>query len=467
MIAVRRLFGQVAVLLVLCGAASQIRAAEPKSLDELLDSVLKEHSAARQRNAEREQRFLAERGNQAALLADTRAGLAVQEARAEELKTSYALNEQALDAQRQVLEGANSELGEFQGVVRQIAGDLKGALDSSLVTAQLPDRLAFLEELAQGEDSPTVEAVEQLWQILLQETIESGRVVRFPAKVISAQGEEEERWVTRIGVFTAAADGKFLRYAPEIRQLIEPERQPPVIYRRMMKKLEQASEGLSTVAFDPTRGSMLSILAQEPTLWERIKQGRLIGFLTLALGGVALLIALWKYYSLTTIKRRVARQLRTAEVSADNPLGRVLKVHTDHRHQDIETLELKLDEAVLREVPPIQRGLGALVVIAEASPLLGLLGTVSGMVATFQALSLFGAGDAKVVAGGISEALVATIIGLCVAIPSLIAHSFLKGQSDYLVQVLDEQASGMVAQRAEAHERQREALHSVPRVVKT
>lgn len=467
MIAVRRLFGPVTVFLVLFGAANPIRAVEPKSLDELLDSVLKEQSTARQRNAEREQRFVAERSDQAALLADARAGLAVQEARAEELKTTYALNEQALDAQRQVVEGANSELGEFRDVVRQIAGDLKGALDSSLVTAQLPDRLAVLEELAQGEDSPTVESVEQLWQTLLQETIESGRVVRFPAKVISAQGEDEERLVTRIGVFTAAADGEFLRYAPEIRQLIEPQRQPPVIYRRMMKKLEQATEGLTTVAFDPTRGSMLAILAQEPTLWERIKQGRLIGFLTLALGGVALLIALWKYYSLTLIKRRVARQLRTAEVSADNPLGRVLKVHTDNRHQDLETLELKLDEAVLREVPPIQRGLGALVVIAEASPLLGLLGTVSGMVATFQALSLFGAGDAKVVAGGISEALVATIIGLCVAIPSLIAHSFLKGQSDYLVQVLDEQASGMVAQRAEAHARQREAPHSVPRAVKT
>ncbi|MGQ0656700.1 MAG: MotA/TolQ/ExbB proton channel family protein [Chromatiales bacterium] len=453
------------VTLLFSGPAAQ--AAEPQTLDQLLDSVLKGQSEIKQRNAEREQRFLSERDNQAALLAEARTKLVAEEARAEELKTTYAVNEQALAAQRDALRGAAGELGEFHGVVRQIASDLKGTLESSLVTAQIPGRLQLVDKLAQSEDLPTIDEVEQLWRTVLQETIESGKIVRFPAEIISARGEEEEHVVTRIGVFSAASDGHFLRYAPEIDRLVEPPRQPALIYQRMVKRLEQATQGMTTVAFDPTRGSMLAILAQEPTLWERIQQGRLIGFLTLGLGGVAAIIALWKYYSLTVVKRRVSRQLREREAHTDNPLGRVLNVYTENRNFDVETLELKLDEAVLREVPPIQRGLGALVVIAEAAPLLGLLGTVSGMVATFQALSLFGAGDAKVVAGGISEALVATIIGLCVAIPSLIAHSFLKGQSDYLVQVLDEQASGMVAQMAEAHHRQREfQAHSSPRVVK-
>jgi biopolymer transport protein ExbB len=178
------------------------------------------------------------------------------------------------------------------------------------------------------------------------------------------------------------------------------------------------------------------------------------------LGGLAIVIAIWRFFSLSVIARAVSRQQRSKEADTGNPLGRVIKAFTDNRNVDAETLERKLDEAIIRELPPIQRGLGALLVIAEAAPLLGLLGTVSGMVATFQALSMFGAGDAKVVAGGISEALVATIIGLCVAIPALVMHSFLKSRSDAIVQVLDEQAAGMVARLAEAHLHQRAAARA-------
>jgi len=182
----------------------------------------------------------------------------------------------------------------------------------------------------------------------------------------------------------------------------------------------------------------------------------LLGWIFAPLGVIAIFIALWRFFALSSIDRAVARQRHSADPNPGNPLGRVMQSFLANRDVDAETLERKLDDAILRELPPIQRGLGALMVIAEAAPLLGLLGTVSGMVATFQALSMFGAGDAKVVAGGISEALVATIIGLCVAIPTLVVHSFLKGKSDAIVQVLDEQAAGMVARLAEAHLRSRQ-----------
>jgi biopolymer transport protein ExbB len=437
-------------------------AAEPTSLDELLSTIVKEQEAARQREAEREKKFTEARDQQAALLEQAKAALAAEQARAEQLKTAFTDNETTLATQ--TTDDSADELRDFDAVVRQLANDMKGMLDASLVSAQYPQRLEFVDRLAKSDERPTMDDVQQLWQTVLEETIESGKVVQFKANVISTQGKDEPRTVTRMGVFGATADGQFLRYAPEVHQLVEQARQPAGVYRRMAKDLEQAKDGMTTVAFDPTRGSMLAILSQEPTLWERIKQAELVGFVTLGLGAVAIFIALWRFFTLSRIASAVARQRRSAEPDERNPLGRVMKAFSDNKDVDAETLERKLDDAILRELPPIQRGLGALMVIAEAAPLLGLLGTVSGMVATFQALSMFGAGDAKVVAGGISEALVATIIGLCVAIPTLVVHSFLKSKSDGIVQVLDEQAAGMVARLAEAHlrSRQKAGVSQVP-----
>lgn len=441
------------------GGSAQARAAA-KSLDDLLSTIVAEQQAARQRDAEREKKFLAARDQQAALLEQAKAQLAAERARADQLKAQFESNESTIVSQSAATDAADGELADFDAVVRQVATDMKGMLDASLVSAQIPQRLAFVDKLARSEDKPTIDDVRQLWQVLFEEIIQSGKVAQFKTNVISSQGKEEARVVTRLGVFTATSDGDFLRYAPEVHQLVEQARQPPGQYRRMARALEQAKEGMTMVAFDPTRGSMLAILSQEPTIWERIKQAKLVGFVTLGLGGIAIVIALWRFFRLAAIERAVARQRQSTEPDIGNPLGRVMKAFTENRSVDSETLERKLDDAILRELPPIQRGLGALLVIAEAAPLLGLLGTVSGMVATFQALSMFGAGDAKVVAGGISEALVATIIGLCVAIPALVVHSFLKSKSDRIVQVLDEQAAGMVARMAEAHLRARQKLAS-------
>lgn len=432
----------------------------PKSLDELLKSIAAEQAAAQQRDAEREKKFTDARDQQAALLAEAKAKLATEQARADTLKATFTSNQSTIASQEQANTDNSGELRDIDAVVRQVATDLKGMLDASLVSAQFPERLKSVDKIVTGEDKTTMDDLEELWRVTLEEINQSGKIAQFNTNVISAQGKEESRVVTRLGVFSATADGDFLRYAPEVHQFVEQARQPAGVYRRMARRLEQATEGVTTVAFDPTRGSMLAILSQEPTLWERVKQARLVGFITMTLGVVALGVAIWRFFALSKIARGVTTQLRSREPDTRNPLGRVMKAYTDNRSVDVETLERKLDDAILRELPPIQRGLSALIVIAEAAPLLGLLGTVSGMVATFQALSLFGAGDAKVVAGGISEALVATIIGLCVAIPCLVVHSFLKSKSDSIVQVLDEQAAGMVASMAEAHARTRPTSHA-------
>jgi biopolymer transport protein ExbB len=279
---------------------------------------------------------------------------------------------------------------------------------------------------------------------------ESGKVEQFEAPVISISGEVQPQPVTRIGVFTAFSDGKFLRYLPETGNLVELARQPVDRLRTLVQDFEEAESGeLMPVVVDPTRGAIMALLVQTPTMKERIVQGGWIGYIILILGAVGLLVALLQFLSLLGAGRGVAQQQKQDEVSLKNPLGRILSVYNDKLAQDVETLQLKLDEAILRETPKLERGLITLAILAAIAPMLGLLGTVSGMIETFQSITLFGTGDPKLMSGGISQALVTTELGLAVAIPLLLIHSGLSSKSNRLIQILDEESAAIVARNAE------------------
>ena len=163
-----------------------------------------------------------------------------------------------------------------------------------------------------------------------------------------------------------------------------------------------------------------------------------------------MLLAAWRFVVLTKVGRQVNAQLQSSTPSTENPLGRVLAVAGDNASTDTETLELKLNEAVLKEIPALENSLTLLKIIAAVAPLLGLLGTVTGMIITFQAITIFGAGDPKTMASGISSALITTVLGLIVAIPTLLAHTVVNGRAKRVIHVLEEQAAGIIARNAEA-----------------
>lgn len=319
-----------------------------------------------------------------------------------------------------------------------------------MTSVQNKTRAEFLVTLTERKQQPTIEELRQLWLVLQEEMTESGKVSQFITPVITADGEVEQRKVTRIGVFTAFSEGKFLRYLPETGNLVELGRQPVDRLRDLAAEFEASSgTGLMPVVVDPTRGAIMALLVQAPDLKERIQQGGWIGFIILGLGLIGLLIALQRFIYLSIIGKGVAKQQKQQEVSLKNPLGRILSVYSDTVRQDVETLSLKLDEAILREIPKIERGLITLAVLAAIAPMLGLLGTVSGMIETFQSITLFGTGDPKLMSGGISQALVTTELGLAVAIPLVFIHSAISGKSNRLVQILDEESAALVARNAE------------------
>jgi biopolymer transport protein ExbB len=321
-----------------------------------------------------------------------------------------------------------------------------------MISAQKPERTEFLKGLSERKQQPTIAELREFWLLLQEEMTESAKVARFQVPVITAEGKVEERHVTRIGVFTAFSDGKFLRYLPETGNLVELGRQPVDRLRDVIDDFETTTDGsLEPVVVDPTRGAIMALLVQAPDLKERIEQGGWIGFIILGLGLIGLLVAIQRFATLLIVGRGVAEQQKQKQASTKNPLGRILAVYNDSIAHDFETLQLKLDEAILREIPKIERGLVTLAILAAISPMLGLLGTVSGMIETFQSITLFGTGDPKLMSGGISQALVTTELGLAVAIPLLLMHSALSSKSNRIVQILDEESAALVARNAEQY----------------
>lgn len=441
----------IITVLLLAALSPLARAEQPKTLDQLLQYVRQQSAMESRQNEEREKKFAAAHDQQKALLEKAKQELAAEQKRGDQLKQQYDANQKTIAQQQDTLQRATSSLSELNGVVRQTAGDLKSVLENSLVSAQYGGRAKFAGKLAHSKELPSIEQLNKLWQILLQEIVESGKVVRFPATVVTANGEEKKEEVTRVGVFNAVTGGHFLRYLPDTERLVEPARQPPLRFQRMAVGLEKATSGYVPMAIDPTRGAMLALLIQTPNLLERISEGGVIGYIILGMGVLGLLVALERFVVLGLVGRRMNKQRVDKEPRPNNPLGRIMSVFTENPHVDAETLGLKLDEAILRELPKVQRGLGMLSMIAALAPLLGLLGTVVGMIETFQSITLFGTGDPKLMAGGISYALVTTVEGLVVAVPILLLHSMLSARSNRLVQILDEQSAGMVAEMAEAH----------------
>jgi biopolymer transport protein ExbB len=417
------------------------------SMDQLLKRVKAGWNGERKENRDREAAFAKAKADQQRLLNDAKATRAALERRSEALEIQFENNETTLGQLEDTLTERLGALGELFGVVRQVSGDTRSQVEGSLVSAQIPGREEFLEELGKNKSLPSIESLEKLWFVLHQEMTELGQVVRFPATVINIDGEQNERQVTRIGAFNAISDGIYLNY--EERKLQELPKQPAGTYLDTVAAFENSTKSMATFAVDPSRGSILKVLIQTPGFRERIEFGGMIGYAIIALGLFAGFFAIIRGTVVYLTGRKVAAQKKSDTVSDKNPLGRVIGIYESNRATDVETLELKLDEAILGESARLEKLLWLVKVVSVVAPLMGLLGTVTGMIRTFQAITLFGTGDPKMMASGISEALVTTMLGLMVAIPLVLLHALVSNTSKSVVEVLEEQAAGLIARRAE------------------
>ena len=428
------------------------------SLEELLQMVKSSKISETKEHRQRETQFKKQKNNQANLLKQAEATKVSEEKRSERLENQYKEQEVLVQAKRLQLDERLGSLKELFGHLTSTAGDLRAAIDTSIVSAQMPNRTDFVNELIEKMNSetklPSIDEIERLWFELQRETTESGKVVSFTATVADPAGGKSEREVVRVGNYNLVSDGKYLTYDVGSGSLNELPRQPSSKRQAAAASLQSATgtSGFTKVGVDPTGpsgGTLMSALINTPSIPERWHQGRLVGYIISGVGAFALLLALFRFFALSGLSSKVNRQLKTDTPNDNNPLGRVLKVNADNPKADTETLELKLEEAILREIPPIESGLNILKIISMVAPLLGLLGTVTGMIVTFQAITIYGAGDPKAMAGGISGALVTTVLGLVVAIPTVLLHTFLNGKAKRIIHVLEEESAGLIAEKSE------------------
>jgi biopolymer transport protein ExbB len=432
---------------------------EEISTVEALLALVKEGKTQEQAaNTDRENQFLANRDKQASILAAEKRELARQEKIADTLEAEYKKNEGILRVKEDAYKKELGSLVELFGHLQSSAGEAAVQFSGSLTGAQYgQERVNFLNNLtgkmSETTELPTIREIEGLWYELQREMVASGQVVSFTTNVIDVDGETSECNVTRVGLFNAVCDGKYLEYATSKGQYAFLPRQPAGRYTKTAKSVGNAEVG-EQVRFGidptgPTGGSLLANLIQTPSIMERAQQGREVGYAIIFVGLIAVIFAFYKLYSLYMISTAVKKQANNKALDAANPLGRVLKVGQEHFNKDIDTLELKLAEAIMAERPKIDSGIGFIKIISVIAPLAGLLGTVTGMIVTFQMITLYGTGDPKLMAGGISQALVTTVLGLLVAIPTSLLHSFTQSSARGIVSILEEQSTGILAERAE------------------
>lgn len=399
-------------------------------------------------NSKREEQFIDARDQQKFLLDQAKLRLQEEEERSIRLQSEFENNEKILEEIGETLRIRIGNFGELFGVFRQVAGEVIATVKNSIVSLQFPNREIALAVMAETKGLPSISQMKSLVVSMLEEMTQSGRVVRFQGEVVLPGGSLANAEIVRVGVFNAITEKFFLKFVPETQTLQVLARQPARRYRSMADDLFKANKGFVTMAVDPSRGQILGLLIQAPGLSERINQGGVVGYFIILIGFIGVVLSLWRLRILRKEGEAIERQLSNTDISSDNALGRILSVYTENEAATIESLELKVDEAILREVPKLEKYHSIIKVFAAVAPLLGLLGTVVGMIATFQALTLFGTGDPKLMAGGISQALVTTMLGLIVAIPLVFLHSILTSWSGSLIEILEEQSAGLIARNA-------------------
>ncbi len=420
-----------------------------ETMEQLLDSVRVDGRQTGAVNDRREQKFLDARDQQQELLDQAMARLDREEQRSVRLQNEFETNEKILEDIGETLRIRLGNFGELFGVMRQVAGEVIATVRNSIVSLQYPNREHAIIGLVESTGVPSIEQMSKLTVVMLEEMTQAGRVDRFQKQVVLPGGSTADAEIVRVGVFNTITEDFFLKFIPDTTSLQVLARQPARRYRSMADDLFNLEKGYTTMAVDPSRGQILGLLIQAPGLWERIRQGGLVGYFIIFIGLLGAVLSVWRLRILREEGRAINLQLATDKISTDNPLGRILSVYDDNETIDPESLELKIDEAILREVPQLEKYHSIVKVFAAIAPLLGLLGTVVGMIVTFQALTLFGTGDPKLMAGGISQALVTTMLGLIVAIPLVFLHSILTSWSGTLIEILEEQSAGLIARHAE------------------
>ncbi|HFG1606340.1 TPA: MotA/TolQ/ExbB proton channel family protein [Vibrio cholerae] len=414
----------------------------------LVQQATQEKTQQQQHNQQREAGFV----QTAQELQAAKAELLVERNRlqkeADLLSSQFSDNENTLARLEETLRLETGSLGEMFGVVRQNAKELQSELDESVTGVEPRAHQQSIDDVVAAKTLPSMAQLRGLWQAMSEEIRASGQVQTTEIQWLNGQGETQTVHALRLGSLGLISEQGYVKW-DNARQQALSYQQLPSDFPTFSHIRTLVDGDVVTMKVDPSRGVLLEQLALTPTLSQRLQAGGVIGNVILVLLGVGLIIALYRGAILATLRQKIKSQLKNPEQPGNNPLGRILAVYNKEQQRSVEALELRLLEAVVDEQNHLETGLSMLKLLAALAPMLGLLGTVTGMIETFQVITQFGNGDPKVMAGGISMALVTTVEGLIAAIPLLLAHNILSAQAEAIRNILEKQGIGLVAQQAE------------------
>ncbi|CAK3969334.1 MotA/TolQ/ExbB proton channel family protein [Vibrio crassostreae] len=364
------------------------------------------------------------------------------------LTQTFSDNENKLARLEEKLRLETGSLGELFGVVRQNAKELGAELSSTVNSVDRAEHTATVDQIIDAKSLPSMPQLSGLWMSMVEQIQASSELSKSQIAFINGEGNTQTVDAYRLGSIGLVTDQGYVSWNTQREDAIAYLKQPS--NGPTLASLSTLANGdVSNVVVDPSRGFMLEQLALTPSLTDRLQAGGVVGKVILGLLAIGLIIALVRGISLAIAHQKIRTQLKNPEQAGDNPLGRVLAVYNKEQNQTVEALELRLLEAVVDEQTHLEKGLSMLKLLAALAPMLGLLGTVTGMIETFQVITQFGNGDPKVMAGGISMALVTTVLGLVAAMPLLLAHNILSTQAENIRNILEKQGIGLVAEQAE------------------
>jgi biopolymer transport protein ExbB len=432
-------------------------AVQPSNPQELLEIVKQGQFADTQQQRDRESQFRNEKNKQAKMLSDAKNERARLEREAARLEQKFEANEALLVVAEEQLRERLGSLNEIFGHLAGNTTEARNIMEQSITAAQFgKGREEFMRALGskmnEGIKLASIDELETLWYELQREINASGEVVKFNAEVITTDGNVENRDVVRVGNFNVVSDGQYLTYSPTRGAYAELGSQPAGRYTAQSSDILNGETFPVQFAVDPTGpqgGSLLASLISMPSTWGKMQEGGFVGTVLMIIGSLATLLFIWRFYELWTIRGSVIAQAGSATLTDDNALGRILKIAEDDKEADTETLELKMAEQILKERPTVEGLNWVLKIVSVVAPLMGLFGTIIGMIETFTMITLFGTGDPKTMASGISTALVTTWLGLMVAIPTTFMYATVNNISRGVLGTIEEHSTGMAAKRSE------------------
>jgi biopolymer transport protein ExbB len=411
---------------------------------ELLDTTQKAKASEQLLNQKRESEFLSEEQKLKAQRDTLIAKRHQLNKRIDSLSEQFSANEASLADKEKKLHLESGSLGELFGVVRQVAKEIQVQYNDSIVAIGQDSNFTGINDIVDAKRLPSKTQLYGLWNTLSDQLIAGSTLQPVTIPYVQPNGIVDNKQVLRVGAFGLVDESGYLNWQGVERgarsYAVQPESAPNSGALKTNGQL---------FSIDPSHGVLLEQLALTPTLKQRIEQAGVVGKVILGMLAVGLLIATSQGSLLFIARGKISHQLKDTSKIGNNALGRVLSEYKYDQSPNVEALELRLYETILDEQQKLESGLSMLKLLAALSPMLGLLGTVTGMIETFQVITQHGNADPRIMASGISTALVTTVLGLTSAMPLLFLHNVLNSQADIIRTLLEKQGVGLVAQRAE------------------